>query len=196
MRQRLEAARQFMYDIGWLVRHHFPPAIIQEALNAGIAGGSKMVDLIKAMPFEERDQFRNLFMGLERVANQTRSIVFEGLGGHEIETALGDTNGSMAALVSAIQNDLTDAFSTFLSGLGAEIDRLNGTGTGATMIHPIHGEIPVGRSTIKSAAPSVNITINAGMGTDGQSLGKQIVEVLNTYAASGGAPLSAQVVSR
>lgn len=54
----------------------------------------------------------HLFMGMERVANDTRSIIFEGLGGHEIEDALGNTNTNMAELVSAIQNDLTDAFST------------------------------------------------------------------------------------
>lgn len=82
-----------------------------------------------------------------------------------------------------------------LTGLGTQIDRINGTGT-ATMTHPIHGDIPISRSASKSAGSPVNITINAGMGTDGQALGKQIVDVLNTYAASGGAPLSAQVVSR
>ena len=196
MRKRVEAARQFMYDVGWLKQHHWPPAIINEVLSAGIAGGSKMVAAFKAMSFEEQFEFRGMFSALERYADYTKTIIFEGLGGHELQNALDGTNTEMADLVRAIQVDLGNAFDNFLDGLGAQIDRI---APAATFIHPILGEVPVISSRTASKTPSgtaVNITINAGMGTDGQSLGKQIVDVLNTYAASGGAPLSAQVVSR
>ena len=39
-----------------------------------------------------------------------------------------------------------------------------------------------------------NVTVNAGMGTDGASVGRQIVEALNTYGASGGAQISSALV--
>jgi hypothetical protein len=39
-----------------------------------------------------------------------------------------------------------------------------------------------------------NVTVNAGMGTDGASVGRQIVEALNTYGASGGAQISPALV--
>jgi hypothetical protein len=75
-----------------------------------------------------------------------------------------------------------------------EVDRLIGVpsgGTvsgGATVWHPIHGQVPadgVMRSGDKGAA--VNVTVNAGIGTDGVQVGKQIVQVLNEYSKAGGA---------
>ena len=41
---------------------------------------------------------------------------------------------------------------------------------------------------------SINVVVNAGMGTDGMQVGQQIVEVLNGYAAGGGARLSPALV--
>ena len=41
---------------------------------------------------------------------------------------------------------------------------------------------------------TVNVTVNAGIGTDGVQVGRQIVQVLNEYAAAGGARLSASLV--
>jgi phage-related protein len=41
---------------------------------------------------------------------------------------------------------------------------------------------------------TVNVTVNAGIGTDGTQVGRQIVQVLNEYAAAGGARLSSSLV--
>jgi len=43
--------------------------------------------------------------------------------------------------------------------------------------------------------PQVNVTVNAGVGTDGVQVGRQIVQVLNEYAAAGGARLSPNLVA-
>jgi len=44
------------------------------------------------------------------------------------------------------------------------------------------------------AGGAVNVTVNAGMGTDGMQVGRDIVEVLNAYAAGGGARLTPSLV--
>lgn len=41
---------------------------------------------------------------------------------------------------------------------------------------------------------NVNVTVNAGVGADGVQVGRQIVQVLNEYAAAGGARLSSSLV--
>ena len=45
-----------------------------------------------------------------------------------------------------------------------------------------------------STRGGVNVTVNAGMGTDGLQVGREIVEVLNAYAAGGGARLTPSLV--
>lgn len=45
-----------------------------------------------------------------------------------------------------------------------------------------------------SAGNVINVTVNAGVGTDGAQVGRQIVEILNEYAAGGGARLSSSLV--
>jgi len=54
--------------------------------------------------------------------------------------------------------------------------------------------IPLSQLGRFGGGQTVNVTVNAGMGTDGASVGRQIVEVLNIYAASGGAQLSPALV--
>jgi len=44
------------------------------------------------------------------------------------------------------------------------------------------------------AGGAVNVTVNAGVGTDGMQVGRDIVEVLNAYAAGGGARLTPSLV--
>lgn len=42
---------------------------------------------------------------------------------------------------------------------------------------------------------SINVVVNAGVGTDGMQVGREIVQVLNEYAAGGGARLSSSLVA-
>ena len=51
------------------------------------------------------------------------------------------------------------------------------------------------RAPRQLGGPQVNVTVNAGVGTDGVQVGRQIVQVLNEYAASGGARLSPNLVA-
>jgi hypothetical protein len=56
---------------------------------------------------------------------------------------------------------------------------------------------PVSSTLINGGASTrggVNVTVNAGMGTDGLQVGREIVEVLNAYAAGGGARLTPSLV--
>ena len=56
---------------------------------------------------------------------------------------------------------------------------------------------PVSSTLINGGASTrggVNVTVNAGMGTDGLQVGREIVQVLNKYSASGGARLSSDLV--
>lgn len=193
MRKRVEAARKFATDLQWLVTSGFPPAILNEVLAAGIAGGSKMVDIIKAMSMDDRSDFISAFAELDRLAEATRETVFVGLGGSEVSQALNNTNDSMSDLVDAIRIDLQSAFSTFLRGLGNQIDRLDGMGMSVSQ----YGETPVAvnrSATSKGNVTNVSVTVNAGIGTDPVTVGREIVNVLNSYSAAGGAPLSASLV--
>lgn len=59
---------------------------------------------------------------------------------------------------------------------------------------PVTGSVSMGYAG--AAAGMVNnVTVNAGMGTDGDEVARQIVEVLNDFSAGGGAKLDANVVA-
>lgn len=56
--------------------------------------------------------------------------------------------------------------------------------------------VQIGGPNYGAAAGMVtNVTVNAGMGTDGDEVARQIVEVLNDFSAGGGAKLDANVVA-
>jgi hypothetical protein len=185
----------------------FPSAIIGDIVNAGLVDGAAMAKELASFSPREVQQFVSQFAQLGQFTREAQALVSELLGGPEVEQALSGTNSQIAELVTAIQTDLAGAVNTFLSGLGAQVDRLvgpsgapvsTGASSGRTMWHPIHGQVPIDgpatRMGDKSAA-TVNVTVNAGIGTDGVQVGRQIVQVLNEYAAAGGARLSANLVA-
>ena len=191
---RVNQARTFVANLRKLVGMGFPSAIIGDIVNAGLVDGAAMAAELASFDPTEVREFVSEFAQLGTFTREAQALVSQLLGGPEVEEALSGTNDQMSQLVTAIQTDLVGAVNTFLSGLGAQVDRLIGVpsgGTvsgGATMWHPIHGQVPadgVMRSGDKGAA--VNVTVNAGIGTDGVQVGKQIVQVLNEYSKAGGA---------
>ena len=56
--------------------------------------------------------------------------------------------------------------------------------------------IPLDRlGRMSGGGHTVNVTVNAGLGTDGMQVGRDIVQILNQYAAGGGARLSSTLVA-
>ena len=201
--RRVGEARAFVTNLRKLVGMGFPSAIIGDIVNAGLVDGAAMAAELASFSPREVQRFVSQFAQLGEFTRQAQALVSELLGGPEVEEALAGTNQQMDDLVTAIQVDLRDAVSTFLSGLGAQVDRLTGvqgvSGDAGTVWHPIHGRIPIdGSATSRMGSKGgtqVNVTVNAGMGTDGTQVGRQIVQVLNEYAASGGARLSSNLVA-
>ena len=196
--RRVGEAKKFVSNIRKLVGMGFPSAIIGDIVNAGLVDGAAMAAELASFSPDEVQEFSSEFAQLGQFTRQAQALVSELLGGPEVENALAGTNQQMDDLVTAIQVDLQDAVSTFLSGLGAQVDRLTGvqgvSGDAGTVWHPIHGRVPIdGSATSRMGSkggPQVNVTVNAGIGTDGAQVGREIVQVLNTYAASGGARLT------
>ena len=196
--RRVGEAKKFVSNIRKLVGMGFPSAIIGDIVNAGLVDGAAMAAELASFSPDEVQEFSSEFAQLGQFTRQAQALVSELLGGPEVENALAGTNQQMDDLVTAIQVDLQDAVSTFLSGLGAQVDRLTGvqgvSGDAGTVWHPIHGRVPIdGAATSRMGSkggPQVNVTVNAGIGTDGAQVGREIVQVLNTYAASGGARLT------
>lgn len=203
MARRVREARTFVTNLNKLVGMGFPSAIIGDIVNAGLVDGAAMARELASFSPREVQQFVSQFAQLGEFTRQAQALVSDLLGGPEVEQALSGTNDQMSQLVTAIQTDLVGAVNTFLSGLGAEVDRLIGVpsgslvSSGATMWHPIHGQVPVDGPMTRMGDKSapVNVTVNAGIGTDGVQVGKQIVQVLNEYAAAGGARISANLVA-
>lgn len=201
--RRVGEARAFVTNLRKLVGMGFPSAIIGDIVNAGLVDGAAMAAELASFSPREVQRFVSQFAQLGEFTRQAQALVSELLGGPEVEEALAGTNQQMDDLVTAIQVDLRDAVSTFLSGLGAQVDRLTGvqgvSGDAGTVWHPIHGRVPVdGAATSRMGSKGgtqVNVTVNAGVGTDGVQVGRQIVQVLNEYAASGGARLSSDLVA-
>lgn len=191
---RVNQARTFVANLRKLVGMGFPSAIIGDIVNAGLVDGAAMAAELASFDPTEVREFVSEFAQLGTFTREAQALVSQLLGGPEVEQALSGTNDQMAQLVTAIQTDLVGAVNTFLTGLGAQVDRLIGVPSGGTVSsgetvwHPIYGQVPADglmRSGDKNGA-QVNVTVNAGIGTDGVQVGKQIVQVLNEYSKAGG----------
>lgn len=186
--QRVQQARDFVKNIGKLQRMGFPAEIINDVVNAGLVDGAAMAAELATFKPTEVATLSAQVVELRRLQTQAGDIVGGLLGAPAVEQALTTTETAMANLTNAIQTDLYDAFSTFLTGLGQEVDRLTNptAGVGGGSVIPNRVVVPEGQS--------INVTVNAGVGTDGTQVGRQIVEILNEYAAGGGSRLSSSLV--
>lgn len=186
--QRVQQARDFVKNIGKLQRMGFPAEIINDVVNAGLVDGAAMAAELATFKPTEVATLSAQVVELRRLQTQAGDIVGGLLGAPAVEQALSTTEAAMANLTSAIQTDLYDAFSTFLTGLGQEVDRLTNptAGVGGGSVIPNRVVVPEGQA--------INVTVNAGVGTDGTQVGRQIVEILNEYAAGGGSRLSSSLV--
>ena len=54
--------------------------------------------------------------------------------------------------------------------------------------------VPLTGANAGAVGGQINVTVNAGVGTDGVAVGRQIVQILNEYSASGGARLVSDLV--
>ena len=184
--QRVKQARDFVKNVGKLQGMGFPASIINDVVNAGLVDGSAMAAELASFNPDEVASITAEVRELERLQAEAGDIVGGLLGAPAIEEALLTTETAMENLTDAIQTDLYDAFSTFLTGLGQEVDRLTNPAS--------HRDNPFIQTPSEFVREGVTVNVNAGMGADGVQIGRQIVEILNEYAAGGGSRLSSSLV--
>lgn len=99
---------------------------------------------------------------------------------------------AVASFVGGAAGAVGDVASAVLPGFAA--GGVVPGAVGAPMLAVVHGGetvIPVGGG---AGGMVVNLTVNAGIGTDGHSVGEQIVTVLNRHFGSGGTKLDTRAV--
>lgn len=170
LRKRVAMAQRFVMHLRKLQGMGFPAAIIQDVVNAGIVdGGSMARELAKFSP-EEVAQVTEQVAAIERAQKAAGDIVGDLLGEGDVERALIDTNTEMQRLADAIQFDLYDAFSAFLTGLGSEIDRL---GAPAGVPSPLASHRP---------AEKIEVHVHMPAGSNGED----VVRAVRKYARNTG----------
>jgi hypothetical protein len=183
MTQRVQQARGFVQNIRKLEGMGFPSSIIADVVNAGLVDGAAMAaELARFTPSQVRT-FTSQMRELQQLRGEAGEIVGGLLGAPQVQEALSATDAAMRDLTEAIQTDLANGINTFLSGLGAEVDRLTNPTANQYIVTPN-----------QFVREGVNVTVNAGVGTDGVAVGRQIVQILNEYSASGGARLVSDLV--
>ena len=183
MTQRVQQARGFVQNIRKLEGMGFPSSIIADVVNAGLVDGAAMAaELARFTPSQVRT-FTSQMRELQQLRGEAGEIVGGLLGAPQVQEALSATDTAMRDLTEAIQTDLANGINTFLSGLGAEVDRLTNPTSNQYIVTPN-----------QFVREGVNVTVNAGVGTDGVAVGRQIVQILNEYSASGGARLVSDLV--
>ena len=183
MTQRVQQARGFVQNIRKLEGMGFPSSIIADVVNAGLVDGAAMAaELARFTPSQVRT-FTSQMRELQQLRGEAGEIVGGLLGAPQVQEALSATDAAMRDLTEAIQTDLANGINTFLSGLGAEVDRLTNPTSNQYIVTPN-----------QFVREGVNVTVNAGVGTDGVAVGRQIVQILNEYSASGGARLVSDLV--
>jgi hypothetical protein len=183
MTRRVQQARRFVENIRKLRGMGFPSSVIGDVVNAGLVDGAAMAAELASFDPGEVASFTAQIRELQRLRAETGYIVGGLLGAPQVQQALSDTDAAMHSLTEAIQTDLANGINTFLSGLGAEVDRLTNPTANQYIVTPN-----------QFVREGVNVTVNAGVGTDGVAVGRQIVQILNEYSASGGARLVSDLV--
>ncbi len=183
MSQRVQQARGFVQNIRKLEGMGFPASIIGDVVNAGLVDGAAMAsELARFTPSQVRT-FTSQMRELEQLRGEAGQIVGGLLGAPQVQEALSATDAAMHSLTEAIQTDLANGINTFLAGLGAEVDRLTNPTANPYIVTPN-----------QSVREGITVNVTAGVGTDGVAVGRQIVQILNEYSASGGARLVSDLV--
>ena len=183
MTERVGSARAFVENIRKLQGMGFPASIIGDVINAGLVDGAAMAAELSSFDPSQVASFTAQVRELEQLRAEAGGIVGGLLGAPEVEEALSETDRAMRGLTEAIQTDLTNAFNDFLVGLGAEVDRFTNPSLNSAIV-----------TADEKVRAGINVTVNAGVGTDGVAVGRQIVQILNEYSASGGARLVSDLV--
>ena len=166
MRSRVTMARRFVMHLRKLQDMGFPASIIGDVVNAGIIDGGTMArELAKFSP-EDVALLQSQVSELEGLRDYTSDLVGELLGEGEVERALGDTNVEMQRLADAIQFDLYDAFSAFLTGLGGEIDRLGAPAGVAGLPSPF--------AAPRGQAQKVEVNVHMPAGSNGEDVVREV----------------------
>jgi len=181
--ERVGQARKFVANVRKLQGMGFPAAIISDVINAGLIDGAAMAQQLASFSPEEVISLTADVRELEELRAEAGQIVGGLLGAPQVQEALSATDTAMRDLAEAIQTDLADGINTFLSGLGAEVDRLTNPTANPYIVTPN-----------QSVREGITVNVNAGVGTDGVAVGRQIVQILNEYSASGGARLVSDLV--
>ena len=183
MTERVGLARSFVENIRKLQGMGFPASVIGDIVNAGLVDGAAMAAELSSFDPSQVASFTAQVRELEQLRAEASGIVGGLLGAPQVQEALSATDTAMRDLTEAIQTDLANAFNDFLVGLGAEVDRFTNPSMNNAIV-----------TADEKVRAGINVTVNAGVGTDGVAVGRQIVQILNEYNASGGARLVSDLV--
>ena len=166
MRSRVTMARRFVMHLHRLKGMGFPASIIGDVVNAGIIDGGAMAKELAKFSPEDVALLQSQVSELEFLRDYTSGLVGDLLGEGEVERALGDTNVEMQRLADAIQFDLYDAFSAFLTGLGGEIDRLGAPAGVAGLPSPF--------AAPRGQAQKVEVHVHMPAGSNGEDVVREV----------------------
>jgi hypothetical protein len=141
-----------------------------EGLEAALDVAGRIRDAVDAIPSAS-----------ELLAGLTDEEFLAGLARYGIDPNLAGVNvPAPAGLVDSVQVGAP-------SGLVSSVQ----IGGGADAVPFSNRSISTGKG---AAGGNMFVTVNAGVGTDGVAVGRQIVQILNEYSASGGARLVSDLV--
>lgn len=204
------AAKAFAEKIKQLIQLGLSESAINQVLAAGHQAGSLIADEIIAGGSTVVDQINSLVSSVETVAQEVGlqgAAEFYQAG---VDSAQALVNGILSQLAAAraayaalLNTNVSTAGTTNIGS--SDFNRSSGTGFGMNdfsrlasggivtaptfaMIGEAGPEavIPLTGSNTPSMGATFNITVNAGMGTSGAQVGKEIVEAIKKYERSSG----------
>ena len=161
--------------------------LYNQILAGGLDQGAAVADALVTGGQTAVDELNGLFGELAATG--------AGLGEQAAQVMYGAgvdvSDGLIAGLLSADEKlkaaaeklamTFRDAFNAGISGTGKT------TGFGAPNVSSVYAENAIASATYTPAsATNVNITVNAGVGTDGASVGREIVDAIRKYERTSG----------
>ena len=159
----ISAAKNFKGVLQRMQSAGFPPFLIQQVIDAGPIDGSRFGEMLLKSTPEDIASYRELGSQLESAANDAGSIAGNIMFGGDIAKYQEQVNILVPAL-----NDLN----TTLADLIFQLQNNVSGGAGALGV---------------SSNTPIEITINAGVGTNGPELGQLVVTALQDYQRRVGA---------
>ena len=194
--ETIDAAKEALGTFANAFATEFLPALGKALIESNIltvkAFGNLFKGFFKQLGEAAANDFASAFTG--GVSKKVRGIATFGIPG-----AISDAAGFIGGLFSEDPVPLTGRVPGRAAGglVKGGMPYMIGE-QGPEMFVPSVSGTVVPNNKLRAGSGSqqqINVTVNAGIGTDGTQVGRQIVQVLNEYAANGGSRLSSDLVA-